>query len=110
MYFNKKYDRVGKLFQGHYKAVLITDESYLLHLSRYIHLNPSEYTSDLLNCYSSYGEYLGKRRTEWIETDEILSFFNQAGKDFIKAQTYRDFVEKSIIDSKSILGKIVLEE
>src|SRR3989344_8907196 len=39
MYFNKKYKRVGKLFQGHYKAVLVSDDRQLLHLSRYIHLN-----------------------------------------------------------------------
>lgn len=40
MYFNKKYDRVGSLFQGTYKAALIDRDEYLLHLSRYIHLNP----------------------------------------------------------------------
>lgn len=110
MYFNKKYNRVGKLFQGHYKAVLITDEAYLLHLSRYIHLNPSEYTNDLINAHSSYAEYLGKRNTSWVSTAEILSFFNNATKDFIKAQTYKDFVEKSKIDSASILGKSTLED
>ena len=40
MYFNKKHKRIGKLFQGHYKAVLVKTEEQLLHLSRYIHLNP----------------------------------------------------------------------
>lgn len=44
MYFNKRYKRVGHLFQGPYKAVLVQNDSYLLHLSRYIHLNPSELT------------------------------------------------------------------
>ncbi|EKD85788.1 MAG: Transposase, partial [uncultured bacterium] len=37
MYFNKKYERVGSLYQGVYKAVLLTTEAQFLHLSRYIH-------------------------------------------------------------------------
>ena len=41
-YFNRKYDRVGPLFQGRYKAILIKSTEYLLHLSRYIHCNPIE--------------------------------------------------------------------
>lgn len=40
MYFNEKYQRTGILFQGRYKATLIDNEGYLLHLTRYIHLNP----------------------------------------------------------------------
>ena len=39
-YFNKKYGRVGHLFQGRYKGLLIEKERYLLSVSRYIHLNP----------------------------------------------------------------------
>lgn len=38
-YFNRSHRRVGHLFQGRYKAILIEKESYLLELSRYIHLN-----------------------------------------------------------------------
>ena len=44
-YFNKKYDRVGPLFQGIFKASRICDESYLLHVVDYIHLNPTEFMS-----------------------------------------------------------------
>src|SRR3989344_5405375 len=36
MYFNRKYDRVGSLYQGVYKAVLIETDEQLLHLTRYI--------------------------------------------------------------------------
>lgn len=39
-YFNTKHHRVGPLFQGSYKAVLIESDQQLTHLSRYIHLNP----------------------------------------------------------------------
>ena len=39
-HFNQKYQRVGHLFQGRFKAILIEKENYLLELSRYIALNP----------------------------------------------------------------------
>ncbi|MBI4991459.1 transposase [Candidatus Gottesmanbacteria bacterium] len=38
MYFNRKYKRVGPLFQGIYKAVSVETNEQLIHLSRYIHL------------------------------------------------------------------------
>lgn len=110
MYFNKKYKRVGSLFQGRYKAVMILDDPYLLHLTRYIHLNPSEYTQDLANAYSSYGDYLGLRKTSWLKPEFILKFFNQASKNFLQGtNTYKDFVEKYKEDSRDVLGKLVLE-
>jgi len=110
MYFNKRYSRVGTLFQGIYKAVMIGDDNYLLHLSRYIHLNPSEYTNDLPSAYSSYADYLGIRKTSWISTGEILSFFDKAKADFFKrTNSYKDFVEDHKADTASILGEIVIE-
>lgn len=78
-YFNTKYKRVGPLFQGNFKAVLIETTEQLLHISRYIHLNP--YVSKLINSdsiyqYSSFNEYLG---TEGICRKEyIMEHFNRA--------------------------------
>ena len=110
VYFNKRYNRVGSLFQGPYKAVIIDNESYLLHLSRYIHLNPSEYTKNLLDTYSSYPEYLGKRNTVWVKPNTILSFFNQSTKDFNRSvTTYQKFVENLEIDSDNLLGKLSID-
>jgi putative transposase len=40
MYFNKRWDRKGILFEGKFKAKIIESDEYLMHLSRYIHLNP----------------------------------------------------------------------
>lgn len=40
MYFNKKWGRKGILFEGKFKAKIIQSDEYLIHLSRYIHLNP----------------------------------------------------------------------
>lgn len=41
-YFNVKYKRVGHVFQGRYKAILVQDERYLVELLRYVHQNPVE--------------------------------------------------------------------
>lgn len=56
-YFNTKYKRVGPLLQGEFKAVTIETDEQLLHVSRYIHLNPfvAELVEDLnLFPYSSF--------------------------------------------------------
>ncbi len=60
-YFNIKYDRVGPLFQGEFKAKLIEDDEQLLHVTRYIHLNPTvAYLTTRPEDYewSSYREYI----------------------------------------------------
>jgi len=111
MFFNKKYQRIGGLFQGPYKAILITDDNYLLHLSRYIHLNPSEYTDNLTETYSSYADYLGLRKTKWVKPDFILNFFNkEIAPEFKKVNSYKDFVENYNKDPVEILGNLTLED
>src|SRR3989344_8637958 len=82
LYFNKRNNRVGHFFQGTYKAVYFDSEGQLLHLSRYIHLNPVKETplevswkSKLRESYSSYQEFLGKRKTKWLKPDVVLSSF-----------------------------------
>ena len=60
--FNKKYKRVGHLFQGRFKSILIEKENYLLELSRYIALNPlrSNIVKDPKDWpYSSYSQTIG---------------------------------------------------
>lgn len=110
MYFNKKYSRVGPLFQGIYKAVMITNNNHLLHLTRYIHLNPLEQSSDLISAYSSYGTYLGIIKTPWISTMEVLSFFGQSKADFFKdINTYKAFVENHKVNTTSVLGELTIE-
>ncbi len=77
-YYNTKYDRIGPLFQGQFKAVLIESDEQLVHVSRYIHLNPVvSLLSKDLNKYewSSYQEYLN--RSDGIcSKKDILSFFS----------------------------------
>lgn len=89
MYINRKYHRIGVLFQDVYKAVRILSDEQLLHLSRYIHRNPLTIEDSLRDFeYSSYREYVGLRRTDWVKPSEILSHFSHNS-----AHTYEKFVE-----------------
>ncbi len=112
-YFNQKHYRVGGLFQGVFKAVQVTDEPYLLHLTRYIHLNPIDVngmTFDRLeNYYCSYGEYIGKRKTQWVHPEEILSMFGSKLIGISRFSSYKDFVEKYQGNSGEVLGRLILE-
>lgn len=73
-YYNIKHRRVGPLLQGEFKSVLVESNEQLLHLSRYIHLNPlvSGLVKDLkIYPWSSYLEYIGPN-TRKICTKEII--------------------------------------
>lgn len=79
-YFNTKFKRNGSLFQSMFKAVRIETDEQLLHVSRYIHLNPvSSYLikiEDLENYpWCSFGDYLGRRSLEFVNPGFILNFF-----------------------------------
>lgn len=77
-YFNRKYRRVGHLYQGVYKAVPVESDEQLLHLSRYIHRNPLSFQSlqglALQTQPSSYLEFLGLKSTTWVHPEAILPF------------------------------------
>lgn len=78
-YFNLRHERVGHLFQGNFGAVRIENEEQLLHVSRYIHLNPaSSYLIKIENIddyeYSSFPEYVNEK-IGFCNTKEILSYF-----------------------------------
>ena len=115
-YFNKRYNRVGPLFQNVYKAVLIESDEQLLHLSRYIHLNPAKVKESplqrrLLNSYSSYADYLQKRKTSWVHPQEILNFFKTAQRTSLKdILSYQSFVEDYPQSLEELLGNLILEE
>ena len=82
-YVNKRFDRTGALIQSQFKAVLIEDDEQLMHISRYIHLNPhtSFVVKDLkeLKSYpwSSLAEYLGVAKNGFCSKDIVLSLFKE---------------------------------
>ncbi|MCK4905513.1 transposase [bacterium] len=96
VYFNHRHKRVGHLFQGRYKAILVQADEYLEHLSRYIHLNPvragvvkklEEYK------WSSYRDYIYKNRNvQFLTTGFILGMFNSNTEKAKKL--YKESIEK----------------
>lgn len=91
-YFNTRFKRVGHLFQGEFKAVLIESNEQLIHVSRYIHLNPlvSGLVSNLNDfVWSSYLEYVNNP-SNYISASEII--LNQ----FSSENTYQRFVQDQI--------------
>lgn len=87
-YFNIKHRRIGPLFQGPFKAVLVETEQQLLHLSRYIHLNPhTAFLTNNLEDYkwSSYNEYVHLELNSYCEKRIILDMFKKDG-------SYKQFV------------------
>ncbi len=79
-YFNKRYRKVGHLFQGRYKAILCDKEQYLLELIRYIHLNPVR--AGIVEApekypWSGHLGYLGKVKDDLIHSDLVLGQFGE---------------------------------
>lgn len=70
-YFNKKYQRIGPLFQDRYKASAITNDGHLAYITRYIHLNPSDYQN---HPYSSIKTFQGIPHVQpgWLNPTRTL--------------------------------------
>ena len=109
MYFNKKYKRVGSLYQSVYKAVSVLTEEQFIYLTKYIHKQALALQGEALQGWRekqpcSFSEYLGFRKTNWIEPKEILGYFSKTNPTL----SYKDFVlEKN--DSEQI-QKLILED
>lgn len=72
-YFNHKYKQTGALFESRYKAPLVDTDTYLAHISRYIHLNPNNYKT---YAYSSYQYFIKPEKTpEWLQTKKLRGLF-----------------------------------
>lgn len=109
MYFNRKYKRVGQIFQDVYKAVLVESDEQLLYLSGYIHRNPlpkvdtafdSQNLALLFAQPSSYPEFLEQKKTGWIHPEEILACFPVNSSKL----SYQSFVEQT--DEASLIQPI----
>jgi len=96
-YHNRKYKRIGHLFQGRYKSILCETDKYLGELVRYIHLNPvrakmvkrpEEYE------YSGHRAYIGLDDSGLVDTEPVLRHYGATRKRAV--EVYRLFVESCL--------------
>ena len=100
-YFNAKTERVGHLFQGRYRAILVEKDTYALELSRYIHLNPvrahlvKEPSQYPWSSYLAYAE--GERRWGWLERGFILGQLSLNERE--ARRRYQAFIREGMVKS-----------
>jgi putative transposase len=96
-YHNRKYKRIGHLFQGRYKSILCQTDQYLAELVRYIHLNPvrakmvkrpEQYE------YSGHRAYVGMDKTGLVDAEPVLRHFGGTKKRAI--EVYQRFVDAGL--------------
>lgn len=96
-YFNTKNDRIGPLFQGQFKAVRVESDEQLLHLTRYIHLNPlvGYVVKDLRSFeWSSYLDYINLGNNQICQRNTI--------EEFISLKHYEQFVLDQVDYAKQL--------
>lgn len=93
-HFNRNHSRVGHLFQGRYKAIIVQKEAYLLELSRYIVLNPVRACMVRTAKNWPWSSYRATSDEvpppEWLDTEWLLSNFAKRRK--LATERYREFV------------------
>jgi len=109
MYFNRKYRRVGSLFQAVYKAVVVDTDEQFVYLSKYINQQALASQGETLQGWkekqpSSFPEYMGLRKSDWVKPQEVLSYFSKT----IPTLTYKAFVLKP--DDYEPIQSLIIEE
>lgn len=101
--FNNKHSRIGHLFQGRFKSIIVQNDIYLLKLSCYIHRNPlrAGVTNRLAQYHwSSYPVYAyGEKGPQWLSTELILSQFDEKSRH----RSYREKVQGYAKEEKRLL-------
>jgi REP element-mobilizing transposase RayT len=95
--FNRLHKKDGPIFRGRYKAILVQEDAYLMHLVRYIHLNPiqANLVQDLTSYpWSSHNRYLKAQDEHWLCVTKPLSFFSNSPIKTRRA--YLDFIKDGI--------------
>lgn len=106
IYFNKKYQRHGALFEGPYKSSHITDTNVLLHLVAYLHTNHTN------NDHSSASEYAEEKTNSWVSTTEVKNVFGDAENNNSQDKaSYNDFISDYIYNDieRDILSAVIIE-
>lgn len=98
-YFNTKHKRIGPIFQGTFKAVRIEDDDQLIHVCRYIHLNPVVSfvikESDLEDyLYTSFPEFVGRKKG-FCNKEVVLEYFSSIEK-------FKNFVHDQVDYGKKL--------
>ena len=119
-YYNRRHGRIGHLYQGRFKAIVVDKDSYLLELSRYVHLNPirikakrqrseAERIGEVSRYrWSSLSGYLdGKKKALWMTYDAVLGYVGGS------RQKYAAFVQEGIREGfatpwEGLLAQMVL--
>lgn len=116
MYFNKKYERVGPVFQDRFKAVLVDAENQFWHISRYIHLNPIDLklfpgrlpgnkAAYLGYPYSSIKYYLGKANASWVKPEKVLRMCDDYKVDYKEfLADFEDYRKSLKIGTVDLIG------
>ena len=117
-YFNRRHDRVGHLFQGRYKSILVEKEGYLSVLSRYIHLNPIrtgemegvdlKTKADFLRGYrwSTLPGYL-KSEEHWPGVDYGLILGEFGGDNPRGRRAYGKRIREDLARGVEVKGKVI---
>ena len=98
MYFNKRHKRRGPLFESTFKAVIVLEDAQLMHITRYIHLNHSDYKTWQ---HSSYHDYFDMPRS-WISPAPIIDLFGNTDMykefvaDYAELQRERDEIKREL--------------
>lgn len=104
-YYNRRHQRAGYVFQNRFRSILCQEDSYLLELVRYIHLNPvrAEIVPDLASLdyypWTGHAGMLGRLRQPWHDTNAVLETFEYSGP--LARRRYRDFMQAGIGGSNS---------
>ena len=103
VYFNKKYKCTGPLFESRYKSSFISSDEYLMHISRYIHLNPGNWQA---YPYSSIHAYFGVGHPEWLQEEKVIDLFGSTPvyADFL--DDYADYKKSLDIIKKELANKL----
>ena len=106
-YFNFKFKRVGHVFQGRYKAILVQDERYLLSLLRYVHQNPIKAgMCKSIEEYKWSSDISYKRELKgFVNTAIILSMLDENRKEAVrKYKVLMDEIEEIDYEKEKIVG------
>ncbi|MBI2056226.1 MAG: transposase [Candidatus Sungbacteria bacterium] len=119
-YFNTNYNRVGPLFQGKFKAILLEDEAHFIHLPHYIHLNPLDLTMPewrnhnvtdfdkatmLLKNYrwSSLLDYIGIQNFPTVIARDFLQDYVGSSIDFLNdMKSWVQNIDFAILEGKTL--------